>query len=116
MITIFCYFCQFSAKNLAFFSKAFVIDQIFAKTTASFCKKRQYFLLNFWRKYFLKIITSVTGVAVMITIFGDFFPIIGEKMTFSLKIEVMILSARSWDLFYFKGRQSDIFFKKEVLG
>jgi hypothetical protein len=43
MITIFCDFRQFSAKKLAFFSKTNVMIEIFAKTSSSLTKKRQYF-------------------------------------------------------------------------
>jgi hypothetical protein len=43
MITIFCDFCQFSAKKLAFFSKNNVMITIFAKTSSSWSKKRQLF-------------------------------------------------------------------------
>jgi hypothetical protein len=43
MITIFCDFCQFSAKNLAFFAKSNVMITIFAKTSSGLSKKRQYF-------------------------------------------------------------------------
>jgi hypothetical protein len=43
MITIFCDFRQFSAKKLAFFSKTNVMIKIFAKTSSSLSKKRQYF-------------------------------------------------------------------------
>jgi hypothetical protein len=43
MITIFCDFCQFSAKKLAFFSKTNVMKTISAKTSSSLSKKRQYF-------------------------------------------------------------------------
>jgi hypothetical protein len=43
MITIFCDFCLFSAKKLAFFSKANVMISIFAKTSSSLSKKRQFF-------------------------------------------------------------------------
>jgi hypothetical protein len=43
MITIFCYVCQFSLKKLAFFSKTNVMITIFAKTSSSLSKKRQYF-------------------------------------------------------------------------
>jgi hypothetical protein len=43
MITIFCDFRQFSAKKLAFFSKTNVVIKIFAKTSSSLSKKRQYF-------------------------------------------------------------------------
>jgi hypothetical protein len=52
MITIFCDFCQFSAKKLAFFSKTNVMITIFAKTSSSLSKKRQLFRKIFWRKYF----------------------------------------------------------------
>jgi hypothetical protein len=47
MITIVCDFCQFSAKKLAFFSKTNVMITIFAKTSSSLSKKRQY-LANFF--------------------------------------------------------------------
>jgi hypothetical protein len=43
MITIFCDFRQFSAKKLAFFSKTNVMIIIFAKTSSSLSKKRQFF-------------------------------------------------------------------------
>jgi hypothetical protein len=43
MITIFCDFCQFSEKKLAFFSKTNVMITIFAKASSSLSKKRQYF-------------------------------------------------------------------------
>jgi hypothetical protein len=43
MITIFCDFSQFSAKKLAFFSKTTVMIKIFAKTSSSLNKKRQFF-------------------------------------------------------------------------
>jgi hypothetical protein len=45
MIIIFCDFCQFSAKQLAFFSN-------FAKRCSSLSKKRQYFSPNFSAKIF----------------------------------------------------------------
>jgi hypothetical protein len=38
MITIFCDFCQFSAKQFAFFSKTKCYDQIFAKSSSSLSK------------------------------------------------------------------------------
>jgi hypothetical protein len=43
MITIFCDFRQFLAKQLAFFSKTNVMITIFAKTSSSLSKKRQFF-------------------------------------------------------------------------
>jgi hypothetical protein len=43
MIIIFGVFCQFSAKKLAFFSKTNVMITIFAKTSISLSKKRQFF-------------------------------------------------------------------------
>jgi hypothetical protein len=43
MITIFCDFCQFSAKKLAFFSKTNVVINFFSKSSSSLSKKRQYF-------------------------------------------------------------------------
>jgi NAD(P)-dependent dehydrogenase (short-subunit alcohol dehydrogenase family) len=50
MITIFCDFCQFSAKKSAFFSKP-CYEQIFAKTNSSLSKK-VIFSPIFCRKYF----------------------------------------------------------------
>jgi hypothetical protein len=52
MITIFCDFCQFSAKKLAFFSKTNVIIKILEIVTVVWAKKRQYFRQIFRRKYF----------------------------------------------------------------
>jgi hypothetical protein len=52
MIIIFGVFCQFSAKKLAFFSKTNVMITIFAKTSISLSKKRQFFRQIFRRKYF----------------------------------------------------------------
>jgi hypothetical protein len=43
MITIFCDFCHFSAKKLAFFSKINVMITIFAKTSSSLCKNANIF-------------------------------------------------------------------------
>jgi hypothetical protein len=43
MITIFCDFCQISAKKLAFFSKTNVMITIFAKTSFVLSQKRQSF-------------------------------------------------------------------------
>jgi hypothetical protein len=43
MITIFCDFCQFSAKKLAFFLKTNVMITISAKTNRSLIKKRKNF-------------------------------------------------------------------------
>jgi hypothetical protein len=54
MITIFCYFRQFSTKKLAFFSKTNVMINFLQKTCSGLNKKRQYFRRKFWRKYFLK--------------------------------------------------------------
>jgi hypothetical protein len=48
MITIFCDFCQFSAKKLAFFSKTNVIITIFAKKLAVVGAKNA----NFFAKFF----------------------------------------------------------------
>jgi hypothetical protein len=52
MITIFCDFCQFWAKKIAFFSKTNVMTTIFAKTSSSFEQKTPIFLLNFLAKIF----------------------------------------------------------------
>jgi hypothetical protein len=52
MITIFCDFCLFSAKKLAFFSKTIVMITIFPKTSSSLIKKLQFFRQIFRRKYF----------------------------------------------------------------
>jgi hypothetical protein len=60
MITIFCDIWQFLAKKWRFSQKTMLWSQFLQKTSSSFRKKRQYFLLIFRRKY-LKIITSVLG-------------------------------------------------------
>jgi hypothetical protein len=52
MITIFCDFRQFSAKQIAVFLKNQCYDQIFAKSSSSLSKKRQYFRKIFLLKYF----------------------------------------------------------------
>jgi hypothetical protein len=52
MITIFCDFCQFSAKKMAFVSKTNVMITIFAKTNGSLSIKRKKFSLNFSAKIF----------------------------------------------------------------
>jgi hypothetical protein len=53
MITIFCDFCQFSAKKLVFFSKTNVMIKIL-HNFALFKSKMQVFLLNFSPKIFKK--------------------------------------------------------------
>jgi hypothetical protein len=50
MITIFCDFCQISAKKLEFFSKTNVMITIFAKTSFVLSQKRQFFRWIFRRK------------------------------------------------------------------
>jgi hypothetical protein len=55
MITIISDNCPFSAKN-GDFSKTYVVIKIFAKSSSSLNKKRQYFRQIFQRSYF-KIIT-----------------------------------------------------------
>jgi hypothetical protein len=52
MITIFCDFCKFSAKNGVFLKNPCYV-QIFARTGSSLSQKCQYFRQIFWRKYFL---------------------------------------------------------------
>jgi hypothetical protein len=48
MITIFCDFCQFSAKKLAFFSKANVMIKFLPKIAVhSLSKKRHFFAEKF---------------------------------------------------------------------
>jgi hypothetical protein len=49
MVTIFCNFCQFSAKKLAFFSKTNVMITIFAKTSSCLSKKA-----NIFAKFFVE--------------------------------------------------------------
>jgi hypothetical protein len=62
MITIFCdFFLQFSAKRLAVFSKTNVMIKFLKKLPFVLSQKCQFFRRFFWRKYFLKIITSVPG-------------------------------------------------------
>jgi hypothetical protein len=62
MITILCDFRQFSAKKLAFFTKTNVMITIFAKTSSSLSKKRQFFAKFFVENIF-KIVTSVAGAS-----------------------------------------------------
>jgi hypothetical protein len=50
MITIFCDFCQFSAKNWRFLKNQ-CCDQIFVKTNSNLSKKCSYFRQIFRRKY-----------------------------------------------------------------
>jgi hypothetical protein len=52
MITLFCDFCQFSAKKIGVFLKNQYYDQIFAKTSCSLSKKRQYFRYFFGENIF----------------------------------------------------------------
>jgi hypothetical protein len=52
MVIIFCNFRQSSAKLLAFLSKTNLMINIFAKTSISLSKKRQYFRKMFRREYF----------------------------------------------------------------
>jgi hypothetical protein len=60
MMTIFCDFCRFSAKNLAFFSKTNVMIKFLPKSSNSLSKKANIFAKNFGENI-LKIITSVPG-------------------------------------------------------
>jgi hypothetical protein len=53
MITIFCDFCQFSAKKLAFFSKTNVMTTIFQKLAVAFAKNSNIFA-NFFGENILK--------------------------------------------------------------
>jgi hypothetical protein len=53
MITIFCDFCQVSARKLAFFSKTNVYYQFFAKTCSNMSKKTPIFSPTFMPKIFL---------------------------------------------------------------
>jgi hypothetical protein len=59
MSTIFCNFCQLSAKNLAFFLKANVMIQILRKPAVLY--KNTNFCQFLGAKIFFKIITSVPG-------------------------------------------------------
>jgi hypothetical protein len=59
MITIFCDFSQFSAKN-GVFLKYQCYDQLFSKFSFVLSQKRQFFAKNF-AENILKIITSVPG-------------------------------------------------------
>jgi hypothetical protein len=65
MMTIFCDFCQFSAKKLAFFSKTNVMITIFAKTSISLSKKNAKIFAKFFGENILKIITSVPGLLLL---------------------------------------------------
>jgi hypothetical protein len=58
MITIFCDFCQFSAKKLVFISKTNVMIKFFKKF-ALFCVTNANLFAEFFGENILKIITSV---------------------------------------------------------
>jgi hypothetical protein len=58
LITIFCDFCQYSAKKLAFFLNNQRYDQLFSKFSFVLSQKLQFFA-NFFAEKILKIITSV---------------------------------------------------------
>jgi Na+/melibiose symporter-like transporter len=60
MITIFCDFCQFWAKKLAFFSKTNVMIKIL-HNLALFIVKNANFFASFFCENIFKIITSVLG-------------------------------------------------------
>jgi hypothetical protein len=66
MITNLCDFCQFSAKKIGVFLKIQCYDQIFAKTSCSLSKKRQ-FVRHLFGENILKTITSVPGITVLYT-------------------------------------------------
>jgi hypothetical protein len=67
MITIFCDFCQFSAKKLAFFSKTYVMIKSL-HNLALFWAKNDNFFEKIFGENILKIITSVP-----VLLFGNFF-------------------------------------------
>jgi hypothetical protein len=70
MITIFCDFCQFSAKKLSFFSKTNVVINIL-HNLALFRVKNANFFAEFFGENILKIITSVPEVCRLKTpVFG----------------------------------------------
>jgi hypothetical protein len=60
MITIFCDFCQFSAKKLAFFSKTNVMIKFWQKLAEVWAKTSNIFA-KFFVENILNIITSVPG-------------------------------------------------------
>jgi hypothetical protein len=60
MIKIFCDFCQFLAKKMAFFSKTDVMITLFSKASRSLSKKGN-ILAKFFDENILKIITPVPG-------------------------------------------------------
>jgi hypothetical protein len=62
MITIFCDFCQFSAKKLAFFSKTNVMIK-FLNNLALFWVKNANFFAEFFSENIFKIMTSVPEIA-----------------------------------------------------
>jgi hypothetical protein len=68
MITMFCDFCQFSAKIIGVFLKNQCYDHIFAKTSSSLSKNGNIFA-KFFSENIFKIITSVTGFTIS---FGNF--------------------------------------------
>jgi hypothetical protein len=89
MITILCDFCQFSAKKLAFFLKTNAMIKILHNLPL-FRVKNANFFAEFFGENILKIITSVPGVEVMITIFCDFCQFSAKKLAFSQKNNAMM--------------------------
>jgi hypothetical protein len=61
MAIIFCDFCQFWAKKMAFFSKANLMIKFLHKLAVARAKTADFFA-NFFRENIFKVITSVPGV------------------------------------------------------
>jgi hypothetical protein len=102
MITILCDFCQFSAKKLAFFLKTNAMIKILHNLPL-FRVKNANFFAEFFGENILKIITSVPGVEVMITIFCDFCQFSAKKLAFFLNTNVMINFFQNLALFRVKN-------------
>jgi hypothetical protein len=62
MITIFSDFCQFSAKNLAFFSQTIVMIKFLHNLHSFVLSQKRQFFRRFFSKNIFKIITSVPGL------------------------------------------------------
>jgi hypothetical protein len=92
-------FAHFRRKQLAFFSKTNVMIKFLQKLAVVLGKKATIFSPIFSAKIFQKIIASVPGVDVMITILCDFCQFSAKKLAFLSKTNVMIKILPNLNLF-----------------
>jgi hypothetical protein len=113
VITIFCDFCQFSAKKLAFFTNTNVMTKFFQNLALSWVKNANFFRKMFRRNY-LKDRNICPGVVIMITIFCDFCQFSAKKLAFFSKTNVMIKILHNLALFWVKNANffADFFRRK----